>query len=130
MAEPEAAVPKAAVLQPLGLAAPWRWLALGWRDFRRCPGIGLFYGGCFMAMGWALMTLFQHAPAYVLAMSAGFLLAGPFLCLGLYQASRRIEQGRQPDLGDSLLAWDQRTGTLAIFASCCWCSRCCGAAPR
>jgi uncharacterized membrane protein len=102
-------------LRPLGLADPLRWLALGWRDFRRCPGIGLFYGACFMAMGWLLMTVFEHAPAYVLALSAGFLLTGPFFCLGLYQASRRLERGERPDLGDSLLAWDQRAGTLAIF---------------
>jgi len=102
-------------LRTLGLLAPAQWLAAGWRDFARCPGIGLFYGACFMAMGWLLMTVFQHAPAYVLALSAGFLLTGPFFCLGLYQASRRLEAGEKPDLGDSLLAWDQRTGTLAIF---------------
>ena len=68
-----------------------------------------------MVMGWALLVVFRHAPAYMMALSAGFLLMGPFLCLGLYQASRRLEQGDRPDLGDSLLAWDQRTGTLAIF---------------
>lgn len=102
-------------LRPLALGDPLRWLALGWSDFRRCPGIGLFYGACFMAMGWLLMTVFEHAPAYVLALSAGFLLTGPFFCLGLYQASRHLERGEQPDLGDSLLAWDQRAGTLAIF---------------
>ena len=102
-------------LRPLRFADPLQWLALGWRDFRRCPGIGLFYGGCFMAMGWLLMVVFQHAPAYVLALSAGFLLTGPFLCLGLYQASRHLERGEKPDLGDSLLAWDTRTGQLAIF---------------
>ena len=102
-------------LRPLSLSAPLRWLAAGWRDFLRCPGIGLFYGACFMAMGWLLMTVFEHAPAYVLALSAGFLLTGPFFCLGLYQASRRLERGEIPDLGDSLMAWDQRTGTLAIF---------------
>lgn len=102
-------------LRPLRFGDPLRWLAAGWRDFIRCPGIGLFYGGCFMAMGWLLMVVFQHAPAYVLALSAGFLLMGPFLCLGLYQASRRLARSETPDLGDSLLAWDTRTGTLAIF---------------
>jgi len=103
-------------LQPLGWRAPLRWLALGWRDFARCPLIGLFYGGCFMVMGWALMKVFEHAPAYVLALSAGFMLVGPFLTLGLYQASRRLEAGERPGLGDSMTAWDQRLGTLAIFA--------------
>ena len=83
-------------LRPLGWGAPLRWLALGWRDFTRCPGIGLFYGACFMAMGWLLMTAFEHAPAYVLALSAGFLLVGPFLCLGLYQASRHLAGASNP----------------------------------
>ena len=102
-------------LRPLSLSAPLHWLLLGWRDFLRCPGLGLFYGGCFMAMGWLLMAVFEHAPAYLLALSAGFLLTGPFFCLGLYQASRRLERGERPDLGDSLLAWDQRIGALGVF---------------
>ena len=102
-------------LRPLNWAMPWRWLALGWRDFRRAPGIGLFYGACFMGMGWALLTVFQHAPAYTLALSAGFLLMGPFMCLGLYRVSQRLEDGQTPDFGDSLMAWDTRTGQLAIF---------------
>jgi uncharacterized membrane protein len=102
-------------LRTLGLGDPPRWLARGWRDFLRAPGIGLFYGACFMVMGWALMKVFEHAPAYVLALSAGFLLVGPFMCLGLYRTSQRLESGEKPDFGDSLLAWDRRTGTLAIF---------------
>jgi uncharacterized membrane protein len=105
----------AIVLRPLGFADPLRWIALGWRDFIRCPGIGVFYGGCFMVMGWALLEVYQAAPAYVMALSAGFLLMGPFLCLGLYRASQRLELGEKPDFGDSLLAWDTRTGQLAIF---------------
>lgn len=102
-------------LRPLRWGDPLRWLALGWRDFMRCPGIGLFYGAAFAAMGAALMWVFAEAPAYVLALAAGFLLIGPFLSLGLYQASRHLERGERPDLGDSLLAWDTRTGTLALF---------------
>lgn len=102
-------------LNTLGFADPLRWLAAGWRDFRRAPGIGLFYGGCFVVMGWALLKMYEQAPAYVMALSAGFLLMGPFLCLGLYRTSQRLEAGEKPDFGDSLLAWDTRTGTLAIF---------------
>ena len=69
-------------LRPLRAGDPLRWLALGWRDFRRAPGIGLFYGVCFAVMGWAAAVGVPHAPAWVLALSAGFLLMGPFLCLG------------------------------------------------
>lgn len=116
-AAPASAQPAAApvVLRPLRMTDPLRWIGLGWKDFKRCPGIGLFYGGCFMVMGWALMKVYEAAPAYVMALSAGFLLMGPFLCLGLYRASQRLEQGEKPDFGDSLLAWDTRTGQLAIF---------------
>jgi uncharacterized membrane protein len=102
-------------LRPLPFTAPLRWLRLGWRDFTRAPLIGLFYGATFMVMGWALLKMFEQAPAYVLALSAGFLLMGPFLCLGLYRVSQRLEAGEKPDFGDSLLAWDTRTGQLAIF---------------
>ena len=42
-----------------------------------------------MVMGWALLKVFEHAPAYTLALSAGFLLMGPFLCLGLYHVSQQ-----------------------------------------
>jgi uncharacterized membrane protein len=110
----EAATP-AIVLKPLRFADPLRWLQKGWRDFIRAPGIGLFYGACFMVMGWALLEVFAQAPAYTMALSAGFLLMGPFLCLGLYRVSQRLESGEKPDLGDSLMAWDTRTGQLAIF---------------
>jgi len=102
-------------LNTLRWSDPLRWLALGWRDFIRAPGIGVFYGLVFMVMGWALLKVYEHAPAYTLALSAGFLLMGPFLCLGLYRVSQRLEAGQKPDLGDSLLAWDTRTGQLAIF---------------
>jgi uncharacterized membrane protein len=102
-------------LNQLGLRDPLRWLALGLRDFRRAPVIGLFYGAVFMVMGWALLKVYEHAPAYTLALSAGFLLMGPFLCLGLYRVSQRLEAGQKPDFGDSLLAWDTRTAQLGIF---------------
>jgi uncharacterized membrane protein len=121
MSEPETAAPAPAptafdlTLYRVRLSDIPRWLALGWRDFTRAPGIGLFYGACFVGMGWALLWMYRHAPAYVLALSAGFLLMGPFVCMGLYHVSRQLARGEKPDFGDSLMAWDTRTGTLAIF---------------
>jgi uncharacterized membrane protein len=102
-------------LRTLRFADPLRWLAAGWRDFLRCPSIGLFYGACFVGMGWALVTVFKRAPAYVLALSAGFLLVGPFLALGLYQASHRLELGEKPALLDSAMVWRNRLSTMGVF---------------
>lgn len=104
-------------LNALSWSAPFTWLKLGWRDFLQAPGIGLFYGLCFVLMGWALVGTFKQAPEYTLALSAGFLLMGPFLCLGLYHASRELEHGRRPSLLGSLLAWRISSAQLAIFAA-------------
>lgn len=119
---PELSAPAAAPLadspirlRTLAFSAPFRWLAKGWRDFIRCPGIGLFYGLCFVLMGWALVGAFEHAPPYMLALSGGFLLVGPFLCMGMYKASQRLEAGETPQLAESLLAWESKMGQLGIF---------------
>ena len=104
----------AVMLRQLCLGDPLRWLAAGWRDFRRAPAIGLFFGACFMLMGWGLLAVFRHAPIYTLALSAGFLLMGPFLCLGLYQVSLRLERGETPRLLDALLAWRSRMAQMAL----------------
>jgi uncharacterized membrane protein len=102
-------------LRPLSLADPLRWLALGWRDYRRAPGLGLFYGVVFVVMGWAIAKVFEQAPPYTLALSGGFLLVGPFLCLGIYRVSQRLEQGVKPEFADSVLAWESRISQLGIF---------------
>lgn len=102
-------------LRHVGFGDPLRWLMRGLRDYLGHPAISLFYGVCFMAMGWTLLKVYEHAPAYTMALSAGFLLMGPFLCMGLYQVSMRLERGEVPDFGDSLTAWDTRTGQMAIF---------------
>jgi uncharacterized membrane protein len=102
-------------LRQLTWSDPFRWLAAGWHDFTQAPLIGLFYGACFTAMGWALLAVFRFAPAYTLALSAGFLLLGPLLCMGLYHASRALGQGERPTLLGSMLAWRHKGSALAIF---------------
>ncbi|MBC7728422.1 MAG: DUF2189 domain-containing protein [Microbacteriaceae bacterium] len=110
-------VPFGPPLKTLSLADPWRWLAAGWQDFLQAPAIGLFFGLCFMLMGIAVLQVFAHAPIYTLALCAGFLLAGPFLCLGLYQVSRRLALGQTPSLIDALTAWRRRLSQIAIFGA-------------
>ncbi|MDT8991511.1 DUF2189 domain-containing protein [Curvibacter sp. APW13] len=102
------------ILSPT-LASPGQWLMRGWQDFRAAPGIGLFFGACFCAMGWALLAIYQFAPAYTLALSAGFLLTGPFLALGLYQVSQSLERGETPTWWGAVTAWNSHRGQLALF---------------
>lgn len=103
-------------LAHLDVQAPFRWVQKGWNDYLCCPKSGLFYGLAFFLMGHALWSVFKSAPAYVLALSAGFLLMGPFLCLGLYHASKSIQQGQRPSLRESLLSWMPTKGAMGIFA--------------
>lgn len=103
-------------LADLSMADPFTWVKKGWQDFASHPKPGLFYGFAFFVMGHALWAVFKSAPAYVMALSAGFLLMGPFLCLGLYHASRCIERGERPSLRASLLAWTPTKGAMGIFA--------------
>lgn len=112
---PEPAVELGPKLQRLPVSAPLHWLRLGWADFRRAPGIGLFFGVCFALMGLAVLMVFQHAPIYTLALCAGFVLLGPLLCLGLYQVSLRLERGEKPTLDDALGAWMANVRQIAIF---------------
>ncbi|HET9978717.1 MAG TPA: DUF2189 domain-containing protein [Burkholderiaceae bacterium] len=109
------AAPPPIELRPLAWGDPLRWLAAGARDFARAPAIGLFYGVAFAAMGWVLMKVYEAAPAYLLALAAGFLLVGPFMCLGLYRVSQQLERGARPAFADSLLAFEARLAPLAIF---------------
>lgn len=66
-------------------------------------------------MGWGLLEVFEHAPAYTLALSAGFLLTGPVLCLGIYRVSQRLERGEAPEFLDSLLCWRSRLSSIGLF---------------
>jgi uncharacterized membrane protein len=99
----------------LHVADPFRWLMLGWRDFVRAPVIGLFYGSCFTGMGIAIAWAFVNSPQWLLALCGGFLLLGPFLAIGLYDVSRRLERGEVPSLTKSLTAWNKNLGALALY---------------
>jgi uncharacterized membrane protein len=104
-------------LNSLPLSAPFAWWMAGWRDLFQAPWVGLFFGGCFFIMGHILLKAFESATEYVLALSAGFLLMGPFMCLGLYRTSKALQQGQRPSLSQALDAWLPSAGTLALFAA-------------
>lgn len=99
----------------LTLGAPWRWLGLGWQDLLAHPGIGLFYGITFWLMALVLGAVFRHSPQYTLSLVSGCLLVGPFLAMGLYEVSRRAEQGLPQDLAASLTCWGGHLKSMALL---------------
>ena len=99
----------------LRLTDPFRWLLLGWRDLRAAWGISLFYGICFWLMALTLGAVFRNKPEYVMSIASGCLLLGPFLALGLYEVSRRREQGLRPSLGTSLTCWDSHLRSMGLL---------------
>lgn len=113
--DPPAARAPTRQLRALGWRDPFRWLGLGAKDLRAAPGISLFYGLCFWGMALLLGAVFRRMPEYTLSFVSGCFLLGPFLAMGLYEVSRRNEQGLPQDLAGSLTCWDRRLGSMGLL---------------
>lgn len=99
------------------MSAIARWLARGWRDLMRSYLTGVWFGVCFVAMGTLLALAFKHAPASLMALISGFLLIGPFICVGCYAISYALERGKQPEIKRAALAFRNNAKNIAIFAA-------------
>lgn len=99
------------------LAGPLHWLAAGARDLLRAPVASLFYGVVFALVGYVALGVFGGQPHLVSAMTSGFLLIAPFLAIGLYRISQRLESGERAPLLDSMTAWRHNYGSIGLFAA-------------
>jgi uncharacterized membrane protein len=97
------------LLRPLG------WLAAGWRDFMRCPGVGLLHGALLAAFGALLVVLAGDRFWLLCGAFTGFLLVAPVLATGLYAVSRALSLGRPATLSTATAAWRPRDGRLIVF---------------
>ncbi|MFN6924320.1 MAG: DUF2189 domain-containing protein [Tabrizicola sp.] len=70
-------------------------LALGWRDFRRAPLLGLVFSAVYVLGGWLIVWAMTAKGQvwWTLPASAGFPILGPFIACGFYEISRRLEAG-------------------------------------
>ncbi|PWJ12447.1 DUF2189 domain-containing protein [Jannaschia seohaensis] len=85
---PTAGDPSRLTLPDLGAV-----LGAGLSDFRRAPLFGLFFASAYVLGGLILTGLGAGPLTWTLAMCLGFPLAAPFLAVGLYEVSRRLEAG-------------------------------------
>ena len=76
-------------------------LARGLRDFQALPFYGLAFGALYAFGGIVIvLSLTAFGMAYLAyPLTAGFALIGPFVAVGLYEASRRREAGQPVTFG-------------------------------
>lgn len=92
------------------------WLQHGLADLRQAKLASLFYGLVFATAGILMNTVLFEASWLLSSLTTGFLLIGPFLAMGLYDLSRRMELGEKPTLIPSLTAWRTNLMNVGIFA--------------
>lgn len=115
--EAPAATPFPAPCHALQVAAPLRWLRLGWADITRAPRLSLTYGfvlalisGLIGSLTWRYGTL-----ALYLGLATGFVFVGPILAVGLYSISRQLEAGLKPFMGYCIQeGWHHVRGLMVL----------------
>jgi uncharacterized membrane protein len=105
-------------IRKVDLARPWQWIAAGWQDLARAPGVSLCIGAMFALAGYGLsLGLWFAGLLYlVLPLAAGFMLLGPLLAVGLYDVSRRHMVGEPVSLGRVLRAFSRNPRQFAVMA--------------
>lgn len=105
-----------AVVNKVGLLAPFSWVKKGTSDLLACQFSSMFYGTSFALMGWTVA--FFYGAAYWLTITAmgAFMLVGPLLAIGLYALSRQRERGEEPHLLPTLTCWRGNMANFSVFA--------------
>jgi len=103
-------------IRTVGPFAALGWLAHGLQDLRRAPAASLAYGVVFALMGGLIALVFRNAYELTSALTAGFLLVGPFLATGLYDISRRLERDGAARFADTTMAWRANLGAFSLFS--------------
>lgn len=94
---------------------PLEWLRMGWTDLRRNVWLSATYGLVLALAGWELLLIAVPYPYLYTAVISGFMLVAPMLGAGLYEASRRQEQGMATGFLDSLGGWTRNGDAMALF---------------
>ena len=84
-------------------SAPFRWLKLGWEDYKNSRQLSMAYGLFFAVGGLLLSSLVVRFSSTMFLFSIGvfFVLMGPLMAFGLYDIPRQIEHNEKPTLKHS-----------------------------
>ncbi len=104
-------------IRRIELDQPWQWLAKGWQDFRANPAVGVFYGALAAVTGYLILFGLSWAGMLylVLPLLGGFLIVGPILTVGLYEAARRRESGMGTTFFEALAAFQRNPSQIALM---------------
>lgn len=104
-------------IRKIELDRPWQWLVRGWQDLRRNPAVGLTYGVLAAVTGYVLTLglLWADMLYLILPLTAGFLIVGPILTVGLYEVSRRAELGERTTIMEALDAFRRNGSQIALM---------------
>jgi uncharacterized membrane protein len=104
-------------IRRVGIASPVRWMRLGWCDFRKTWPVSLSYGVAFAVLGWLLMAWAMGSRHLAMTLVSGFALVAPFLAIGFYSISSRLEH--QLDSGglfQPLATVRRNASSIGLFA--------------
>jgi uncharacterized membrane protein len=92
------------VIRTIGLSDLHRALQLGWEDFEAVPSHAIILCLIYPVLGLVLARLVHGYSVLPLLfpLAAGFALLGPFAALGLYEMSRRRENGQPASAWDAM----------------------------
>ena len=121
MTEVTAAAPSGVPeIQRVSCGTVFTALKRGWSDFLAAPGYGAFFGGFYVVCGIAMFWVTQvTGQIYWLAILVfGFPLLGPFAAVGLYEVSRRLENGTPLNWREILgVIWRQKDRQLPSISA-------------
>lgn len=118
--EPGVAADRKTLIAPcraLSIRDPFRWLALGWKDYWTVPHIALGYGLFVFLVSAILSWLAWLSGGWVLLISllTGFVFLAPVLAFALYSVPRQLAHGGKPSFRRTLRAARRPFQNAMIF---------------
>jgi uncharacterized membrane protein len=102
-------------VRAIGIERPLAWLRSGWKDMWSNPIASLAYGLLFSIAGDVILIFAWRTPYLFTAAVSGFFLVAPLLAGGLYEISKRREQGLHTTYFESLSCWSRNGQSMAMF---------------